>query len=178
MFKHCWRRRRRQRRRRQRRRQRTPEQGYTISSPCEPDGSGELIIQKLWSYWTFWFALYLIQREIIWKLYIFWEHGPILKQTKWILNADTLEPRLRNNLIYSDRKGNSYSDFHCFSNACNWDYSFRKICTRKTFSVFVGGCQVYSLVQITLICKAAVWQISNRKLWAFLLTFNVHVLLS
>ena len=23
---------------------RTPEQGYTISSPCEPDGSSELII--------------------------------------------------------------------------------------------------------------------------------------
>ena len=23
---------------------RTPEQGYTISTPCEPDGSGELII--------------------------------------------------------------------------------------------------------------------------------------
>ena len=23
---------------------RTPEQGYTISSPCEPDGSDELII--------------------------------------------------------------------------------------------------------------------------------------
>ena len=36
MFKHCWRQRRRQRR------QRTPEQGYTISSPCEPDGSYEL----------------------------------------------------------------------------------------------------------------------------------------
>ena len=23
---------------------RTPEQGYTISTPCEPEGSGELII--------------------------------------------------------------------------------------------------------------------------------------
>ena len=37
MFKHCW---------RQRQRQRTPEQGYTISSPCEPDGSGELTMQN------------------------------------------------------------------------------------------------------------------------------------
>ena len=45
MFKHCWRRRQRQRPQRQRRRQRTPEQGYTISSPCEPNGSGEL---KMW----------------------------------------------------------------------------------------------------------------------------------
>ena len=25
---------------------RTPEHGYTISSPCEPDGSGELKIQS------------------------------------------------------------------------------------------------------------------------------------
>ena len=33
MFKHCW---------RQGQRRRTPEQGYTISSPCEPHGSGEL----------------------------------------------------------------------------------------------------------------------------------------
>ena len=37
MFKHCW--------RQQRRRQQTPEQGYTLSSPCEPDGSGELKIE-------------------------------------------------------------------------------------------------------------------------------------
>ena len=27
-------------------RQWTPEHGYTISSPCEPDGSGELIKKK------------------------------------------------------------------------------------------------------------------------------------
>ena len=38
MFKHCW-----QRQRQRQRRQRTPEKGYTISSPCEPNGSGELI---------------------------------------------------------------------------------------------------------------------------------------
>ena len=25
---------------------RTPDAGYTISSPCEPEGSGELIIKK------------------------------------------------------------------------------------------------------------------------------------
>ena len=44
MFKHCWQRQRpRPRpRQRQRQRQRMPEQGYTISSPCEPNGSGEL----------------------------------------------------------------------------------------------------------------------------------------
>ena len=32
----------RRQRRRRRRRQRTPDHGYTISSPCEPEGSGEL----------------------------------------------------------------------------------------------------------------------------------------
>ena len=36
MSEHCLRQRRRQQRRR------TPKQGYTISSPCEPDGSGEV----------------------------------------------------------------------------------------------------------------------------------------
>ena len=36
MFEHCG------RRRLQRRRRRVPEPGYTISSPFEPDGSGEL----------------------------------------------------------------------------------------------------------------------------------------
>ena len=36
-----------------------------------------------------------------------WDHMPIRKRTKRIMNADTSEPHLRNNLVYSDRKDNS-----------------------------------------------------------------------
>ena len=72
-----------------------------------------------------------------------WEHGPIIKQTKRILHPDTYEPHLRNTLEYSDRKDNSYSNFHCFW--INWHYSLNEIWTRKIFRVFVGGCQIYSL---------------------------------
>ena len=73
-----------------------------------------------------------------------WEHGPILKQAKRILNSNTAEPHLRNHLIYSDRNDNFYSNFHCFS--IQWDYSFSQKWTRKTFSVFLGWHQIYSLV--------------------------------
>ena len=72
-----------------------------------------------------------------------WDHGQIRKQTKRILNADTSEPHLRYNLVYSDREDNSHSNFHCFS--IIWDCAFSEIWTRKTFSVFVDGCRVYSL---------------------------------
>ena len=35
------------------------------------------------------------------------QHGTILKQIKRIVNADTSEHHLRNNLVYIDRKDNS-----------------------------------------------------------------------
>ena len=69
-----------------------------------------------------------------------WEHGQIIKQTKRILNADTKEPHLKNTLEYSDRKDKSYSNLRCLS------YSLNEIWNRKIFRVFVGKCQVYSLV--------------------------------
>ena len=63
MFKHCRRRRQRQRPQQRQRRQRMPEQGYTISSPCEPNGSGELIINFWytfgWKWWVVSFSDYL-----------------------------------------------------------------------------------------------------------------------
>ena len=101
-----------------------------------------MIIQKLWSYWKFWFALCLINskgdnlKTIQLQKAAIWEHGPILKQTKRILNADTSETHLRNKLVYSDKKDYSYNIFHCFS--INWDYSFSEIWTPETFCVFVG----------------------------------------
>ena len=56
-----------------------------------------LIRQKLWSILTLWFALYLIQREIIWKLYNFKRlpfdnMGQYLNER--ILNAVISEPQL------------------------------------------------------------------------------------
>ena len=67
-----------------------------------------------------------------------WDHGPLRKHTKRILNADIAEPRLRNNLVYSDRKDNPHSNFYYFS--LIWDCAFSEIWTRKTFSSFLGGC--------------------------------------
>ena len=38
---------------------RTPEHGYTISSPCEPEGSGELKRTKQSGFFSFFFSLIL-----------------------------------------------------------------------------------------------------------------------
>ena len=42
---------------------RTTEHGYTISSPCEPDGSGELINVNLCFMWIISIMFFTVQRE-------------------------------------------------------------------------------------------------------------------
>ena len=68
-----------------------------------------MIIQRLWSNWTFRFALYLIQREIIWKLYnfkrlSFANTGQYLNKLNgfWMLTHHM--SYVRKNLLYSDKK--------------------------------------------------------------------------